>query len=106
MAKSTKKSKVEEKVVKKAAPKKAAPKKAEPKKAVPKKVEPKKAVPIKTTESKIEDSSPPNEDNMSAFQIKQRKQRTCTVENVPSKNSVKDLLKKLEKFGSVERIWF
>ena len=106
MAKSTKKSKVEEKDVKKATPKKAVPKKVEPKKAAPIKTTSKKNAPIKTPEPKIEDFSPPNEENMSAFQIKQRKQRTCTVENVPSKNSAKDLLKKLEKFGSVERIWF
>ena len=53
-----------------------------------------------------EDVTPPDEGNMSAFQIKERKLRTSFVGNVPIQTTAKNLRSKFEKFGTVEKIWF
>ena len=53
-----------------------------------------------------EDVTPPDEGNMSAFQIKERKLRTSFVGNVPIQTTAQDLRNKFEKFGTVEKIWF
>ena len=43
---------------------------------------------------------------LSAFQIKERRQRTCFVGNVPLDASTKQLKSHFSKVGKVETVWF
>mmetsp|Transcript_13698 Transcript_13698/g.21472 ORF Transcript_13698/g.21472 Transcript_13698/m.21472 type:complete len:86 (-) Transcript_13698:962-1219(-) len=48
----------------------------------------------------------PDESNMSAFQLRDRRQRTCFIGNAPLEMNSKDLKKMFSEHGKVEKIWF
>ena len=95
------KKKVEPKADKKSA------KKEEPKadKKAAKKEEPKAD---KKEDSKVdaEDTWVPDESNMTAFQLKDRKQKTCFVGNLPLYTTAKQLRQLFGKHGKVDKVWF
>jgi RNA recognition motif-containing protein len=53
-----------------------------------------------------EDNWVPDESNMTAFQLKDRKQRTCFVGNLPLDTNAKVLRQLFSKSGKVEKVWF
>jgi RNA recognition motif-containing protein len=53
-----------------------------------------------------EDDYVPDESNMTAFQLKDRKQKTCFVGNLPLDMTAKVLRNLFNKFGKVDKIWF
>lgn len=47
-----------------------------------------------------------DEQNLSAFQIKERKERTVFVGNLPLECTPKQLKKYFKTIGKVEKVWF
>ena len=60
----------------------------------------------KTEELPQQDVADPEEANLTAFQIKERKERTLFVGNVALNATVKDLKKLFKQHGKVEKVWF
>ena len=48
----------------------------------------------------------PDEGVLTAFQLKERRQRTCFVGNVPLDLGPKQLKKLFAEYGKIEKIWF
>ena len=53
-----------------------------------------------------QDEQAPDESNLSAFQIRERKQRTCFVGNLPLTATPKLLKSLFREHGKVEKVWF
>ena len=47
-----------------------------------------------------------DESNLTAFQLKDRKLRTCFVGNIPLDVSSKQLKKLFGEYGKIEKVWF
>lgn len=81
-------------------------KKPEVKKEAPKPVEVKEELVI-PADAKIDDTENDKEEaELSAFQLKERRERTVFVGNVPLVSTRKQLEKLFSKHGQVEKIWF
>ena len=59
-----------------------------------------------TTNKPATDGQAPDESNLTAFQIKERKTRTIFVGNVSLDTSQKQLKKHFKQFGPIEKLWF
>ena len=53
-----------------------------------------------------EDTQAPDEENLTAFEVKERKRRTVFVGNVPVDSKPKDISKLFKEYGPIEKIWF
>ena len=69
-------------------------------------IKPKKEVADSEMKNEDEDNWVPDESNMTAFQLKDRKQKTCFVGNLPLEATAKQLRSLFSKHGKVEKVWF
>lgn len=60
----------------------------------------------KTPEQDEANAPPQDEADLTAFQIKERKMRTCFVGNIPLDTTPKQLRKLFSKYGTIEKVWF
>ena len=60
----------------------------------------------KESKADAEDTWVPDESNMTAFQLKDRKQKTCFVGNLPLETTAKQLRQLFGVHGKVDKVWF
>lgn len=61
----------------------------------------------KEADNEVEDASPPDESKLTAFQLEERRKRTCFVGNLPMEISAKNLKSVFTQSGfKVEKLWF
>ena len=110
VTKTVPKSSIDEKVEKKQKAEKKIVSESTKVKETEKEVEKKDVAKKEETQAKLDDDTNKeekvDEKNLSAFQIKERRQRTVFVGNVPLDAGTKQLAKLFKGVGKVEKVWF